>query len=337
MERIDLNEVNSYYFIDFEIISASLKECLVDNDFFPEKLDLLEIKSKIKDEKIIISPNLGDKFIIFICRKNDVKEFIPEILYEFKDKPSLDNFFDGNINPKLLLKDKMKEIYDDSQNNLGIIAFKIIELDKNEIKAKKDVNEDISNLIKIYLYNKDLFNKIASSKTEIIGNEKNFHKCFLINKEYMDSYKNHYLYNKLENKLDEYIKKNNIIQKDSKGNIYSQKNIEIIYELLQKNNILNDYDNLGTYIVDEKLVKINKKTVDEVENLFYYDDFIIVNEDIYKYFFSSFNTNVHEKEFIINSGKIIIFFKEEFFQALVGQSTSDSIIFYLLINFQEIY
>ena len=124
MKRIDLNDVNSYYFIDFEIISASLKECLVDNDFFPKNLELLEIKSKIQDEKIIISPNLRDKFIIKKKKKNDVKEFIPEILYEFKDKPSLDNFFNGNINPKLLLKDKMKEIYDDSQNNLGIIAFK---------------------------------------------------------------------------------------------------------------------------------------------------------------------------------------------------------------------
>ena len=50
LKRIDLNDVNSYYFIDFEIISASLKECLVDNDFFPKNLELLEIKSKIKEE-----------------------------------------------------------------------------------------------------------------------------------------------------------------------------------------------------------------------------------------------------------------------------------------------
>jgi len=331
LKRKDLDEINSFYFFEFDIISVKLKECLVDNDLFPKNLELLEIKCKIKEEKIIISPNFADKFIVFICSKNDANEFIPEILYEFKDKSSLHNFFDENINPKLLLKDKMKEIYINSQKNLGIIAYKIIELDKNEIPVKEEVNEDIYNLIKIYLYYKDLFNNISLSKTEINGNENNLHKCFLINKEYMDSYKKHYLYSKLGNKLDEYIEKNNIIQKDLKGNLYSQENIDIIYDYLQKNNILNDFNDLGVYTLDQNLIKINKKQV-AGENLYYYDDFVIVNEEIYKYFFYSLNINDNEKEYIINSGKIIIFFKKEFFQVLVGKVSSDCIKFYLLIN-----
>ena len=73
--------------------------------------------------------------------------------------------------------------------------------------------EDLLNMIRIYLYNNDLKNKIRISQN--INKESNENiekyifkdKCFLINKEYLDSYKNHYLFTELEKHLDELIKK----------------------------------------------------------------------------------------------------------------------------------
>ncbi len=75
------------------------------------------------------------------------------------------------------------------------------------------------------LFNIDFNNKIYFSnlgtKNEENNNEKYIYndKCFLINKECIDSYKNTNKYDNLEKKLHEYIEKNDEIKQDSKGNL----------------------------------------------------------------------------------------------------------------------
>ena len=198
-------------------------------------------------------------------------------------------------------------------------------------------------MIRIYLYNRDLSNKISLSKEINIKNNENLEKniftkkCFLINKEYIESYKNHYLYSELENLLDEYIQKNETIKKDSNDDIYSSKNIDIIYELLQSNNnIMEKYKSIEHYKInenDKNITTLKKKKLTKDENIDYYDDFIIINEEIYNYYFCSPNNN-NDKLCIINSGRIIIFFEEgEIYQVLIGKLYSDYINLKFLINF----
>ena len=313
-----LNELNIFYFIEFEIISENLKECLIDYNLLPKNLELEEIKYKINEDKIIISPILQNKFFTFICIKNDDKEYITEKLYDFNTKKHLDYFIEGKIEPKIILKDKKCEILDDKNNKLGN-AYEIIKLENNEImlnieeidennegvkeeiNREENKNEDILNMIRIYLYTKDLFNKIELS-TKIAEDKSNFKeyifsdKCFLINKYYMDSYKKQYSYNELEDELNEYIKINkSIIKKDPKGNIYFQENIDIIYKFLENNKNLDNYKKTKGNAFNADFTKLNEKKL--TDKISYNDDFIIVKEEIYQYFF--FNNN-NSKHYIIN-------------------------------------
>ena len=264
LKKEKIKDSDEFYYTDFELISNSLKECLMDYDMLPKDLEIIKTKSIIKNEAIIICPVLSNKYFAFICNKNENDEYQIEILYQFNDEKSLGDHFNKLDNFKLNFENKKIDILDEKGKKLGV-AYEIIEKDKNEIieenkkeNIEKDENEitdeekneiikedeninaeeekdkdknanhpnkdenkaleeikmkdDIINMIKIYLYNKDLLKKIASSKTEIITNEKNEkkenifnEKCFLIDKEEMNLYKNYCLYNELEKYINDNI------------------------------------------------------------------------------------------------------------------------------------
>ena len=270
----NLKENNIFYYTEFEIVSEKLKECLIDYDLFSKSFELVEINCRIKNNKIIISPNFKDKFFALICTKDNKNEYITEIVLNFNDKKNWDNFIKGKISPKLSFKDKKCEIYDDEGNSCGT-SYELIETDKNEILEEIKVKNDILNMIKIYLYNKDLINKISLSKTEK-GDDKikykeyiSSEKCFLINKEQMDLYKEYYLYNELKNEINKYMDKNDKIQKDPKGNIFSYENLLNIYEFLNKNNFFQKYQDKDIYKTNEKMFEIKKTKVPNEEDISY--------------------------------------------------------------------
>ena len=305
---------------------------------------------------------MNEKYIIAIGKFRKELTFNTDIIIEILKK----ELYENNSIEEVIKKEIQTSIQNLTKNNsMGFIdiknknneiigtAYKVSKRDEiiqeklnsNENVEEIKVKEDILNMIKMCLFNIDFNNKIYFSnlgtKNEENNNEKYIYndKCFLINKECIDSYKNTYKYDNLEKKLHEYIEKNDEIKQDSKGNLYSIENINIIYKFLQKNNELEKYKTFNSCSIEKKIIEIKKIKLDKEENIDYYDDFIIVNEDIYKSFSSSFNIihNNNNIQYIINSGKIIIFFEEtNNYQALVGEMINDCIDLNLLINFKNI-
>ena len=114
-------------------------------------------------------------------------------------------------NKKENIEKDENEITDEEKNEIikedeNINAEEEKDKDKNANHPNKDENkaleeikmkDDIINMIKIYLYNKDLLKKIDSSKTEIIDEKEKKEnifneKCFLIDKEEINLYKKYW-------------------------------------------------------------------------------------------------------------------------------------------------
>ena len=187
-------------------------------------------------------------------------------------------------------------------------AYKILGNNENKVICEIKIKEDILNMIRIYIYNKDLLNKYTISKKEIDENKDNYkdiifsEKCFLISKEKMDIYKNYCLYDELEKYLNDNITKITI-KNDSKGSNYSSANIDIAYEFLQNNNFFEKYVNKDSYKIDKEMFDIKKVNISNDINNIYSKDFTIVNEDFFKLNYPAPDISNFEKELIINSGK----------------------------------
>ena len=66
----------------------------------------------------------------FICNINEKGEYLIEILYEFNDKTSLENYFKEANNIRLKYENKNSELIDDQGKKNGI-DYENIEKDKN--------------------------------------------------------------------------------------------------------------------------------------------------------------------------------------------------------------
>ena len=336
VKKVNLQNDNLFHPVDFEIISEKLKECLMDYDFLQNDLELIETKGQIKNGKVILIPNLTDKNFVFIYDKNNMNEYMIEYIYEFNDKEKIENYFNATFLPQLKFENKKCEILDKEGKPLGI-AYEIKKSDENEIIEDIKIKDDILIMIKIYLYNKDLCDKKSLSKHEKedkIENQKEkifIDKCFLIDKEKMDLYKEHCLYEELKNYLNDNSDKFKII-KDSKENIYSSDNINTIYKFLEDTKFLEKYKEKVLYNIDKTMFDIKRTSISDENNninINYYDDYIIVNKDIFQQIYPALDNNKNEFDYIINSGKTIIFFEEEnTFQVIIGN-------FELLINFKN--
>ena len=378
----NLNESQMFSFLEFEIITEKLKECLMDYDLFPKELEIIEIKCLLIDNSIIFFPNLQGKYLAFNCAIKDNNEYLIEVIYDFKDNTTLEKYNDIQTFKKLSFK--TEQILDEEEKLCGKY-YDLLKKDENEIKEdknaksekeiteneninnnedlkEKDKNEvtehinkndnkeinkpiknkgDILNIIKIHLFNKDLSVKILQSNNKIDDNkEKNkqndnifVDKCILINRENIELYKKYYLYNELEKHIND-----TKIEKYSTGNFYSNKNLEIIYESLKKSELFDEYKSKGLFQIDEKMFDIIKSKISKEIDINYYDDFTIIDEDIFKEILSDLKIKNDIKEYIINSGKIIIFFdekEEKNFQVLIGEFNSNSLDLEILINFKD--
>ena len=343
LEKENIEEGNIFYYKEFEIISEKLKYCLMNYDLLPLELELIQVRCKIKNNKIIFYPILPNKYFIFICSKDDKNDYISEILYEFKDLTKLNKYLNTDIKENLMFKDKKCEILS-NEGNLDGTAYQLGKINNNENWEEIKIKDDILNIIKIYLFNKDLDNKINLSKLEIIGDENNSEKnifsdkCFLINLKNFDSYINYYLYGELEKYFNEYIDKNEKgkIQKDSKGNLYLHENINFLYNLFKNSYLFEKYKKLDIFRIEKEMFEIKKSKVPNEDKISYYNNFYIVNEEIYKYYSLTLKSISNERKYIINSGKIIVFFEDDNnYQILFGKVKSNSINFDLLIDLKD--
>ena len=360
LEKLKLNKDNEEisFYKEFFIINKNIKKLF--NNIYKidsEEKYFIPIDFLIKENTNYIFYSLTEKYLINIGKFNEDLIFETNIIIDVENQ----KYGKNNLIEEIIINDvqtfvnnlvdntSMATIDIMNKNNEKVgTAYKIEKIgqeENNDIKPENNtiieemkVKNDIINLIKICLFNIDLYNKIYLSESEISNEQNNFEKkvfigkYFLINREYMDSYKDYYSYSELEKKFYEYIEKNDTIQKDSEGNLFSNENIDIVYDLFTKNEFFEKYKVLETYKnekikTDIKITKINNN-----ENIFYYDDFIVVNEEIYKYFNSSFNIIKYDCECIINSGKIIIFYEEgETYKILIGELLSNCINLNILI------
>ena len=308
-----------YFFTNISLISNEFKELLSLNDLIDTNQELFEVECLIGYNKIIIYSFSPNKNTLIVLNE----EYVTELIFEFVDSIKLENYikiiitkgFD-NIKKELIMKNNISDLLDDNKEVVGK-AYDIISIIKTkELKIK----EDILNMIKIYMFNKDFINKIIKSQNKQNKNEINIFsdKCYLINREYMEKYKEYYLYQDIQKYLDNL--NNNII------------NTEEIFENIQKENFYEDIKNKEPLDMNEININIKPKEKKLNEEIFYFDDFIIVNKDIYDSLIN--NINIIEDnlniQYIINSGKIFLLIKSEeknIYQIIIGEIKNFDIYF----------
>ena len=307
------------YFTDINLISNEFKEFLSINDLFDINQEMIEADCLIGYDKIIIYSFSPYKNILIVLNE----EYLTEFVFVFIDSIKLENYtniiiskgFD-NIQKELLMKDNISDLLDDQKKIVGK-AYDIISINKfKEIKIK----ENVLNLIKIYMFNKDFIsktilslNKQNKSKMNIFNDE-----CYLINREYLEKYKDYYLYQDIQKYL------------DSLNNNYISR-IEEIFERIQKENFYKNIKDKEPLLISDINIKPKEKKINN--EISYLDDFIIVNKDIYNKLTN--NINIIEDnlsiQYIINSGKIFLLIRSEeknTYQIIIGEIKTFNIHFY---------
>ena len=286
------------YYLNFALISKDLNDILIKNELISDKQEIIEIECLFNDNKILIHSLSQNDNCIFIYSKNKEKrEFIIESLIYIEEKEKINHYINylkqKGINiylKELNLKDNKCDILDENKNKIGLFY----QLINNNIKNDKvdnniKIREEILILIKIYLYNKNLYEKIIASKNldNSIFNQKNYNdKCYLINQEYITKYKEHYSYDKIKKYLDDNI---NTIDKDDINNIYEKMAKEEFFKDIEKK------EKLGIKNIKKEGIDF----IDEKNKIKYKNNFIIVNEEIYKLIIKNKDNNDENAEYII--------------------------------------
>ena len=253
-----------------------------------QHIDVIEIECIFINNKIIMNSFNNNRKIVIVISKNEKDEYISELIFEFNDEEKLQNYlkliivkgYDYMIDLLNFKENEKKYEIIDDKNVLYGYAYEIIPLKKKELKIK----EEILNMIRIYLYNKDIMNKIDKSQNKENNDEKNnvhifSEQCFLINKDYLEKYKEYYSYKDIQDYLD---KNNNIL--NNKENIYSKENIDSIYEKIQKEEFFKNYFNKAAIDLDDiqpQNIKKSEIKLEQEQKIIYNDEFIIVNKDFY--------------------------------------------------------
>ena len=185
------------------------------------------------------------------------------------------------------------------------------ENDKNN-RVHKKIKDIIISLISIIKFEYIIENKIQQSllqnneqKKKIISSK---NKYYLINKDFISKYKNLFLYDKLY----DYI-----YDKNEQEDINDSTEEKILNQFKDKFKYLleNKKDDILKLFQDSNIFLLESfQFNDNYETFYYYGNFEIINEMIYKlikyigkkYYNVIFNKNFHEINLIINEGKIIV-------------------------------
>ena len=320
VNKIDLIKEGLYYYKNFEIISNDLYEFLNKKELIPFKEKMIKSKCLYGEHKIILDSSFPEeKKSLIIINMNDNNEFIAEFILYYNISSLIDELINEikhkgykQTFSKLKFKDNEATIFKDNSNNIIGKAYKIIE--KEELKLSREMEEEIFNLIRIYLFNLVLKINIDLSNNHVEGksDSKNIftEECYLINKDWSSEYKKYYLYNELYEYLNDKNIKDKLDLNSTKS--YDDTEIEKIYEEIKNNaNFFKEYYTKEVKIIEEKLIEPNELNIEEpnCRKIKYYGGFTLINSDLKNQLFDNkYKKNLIKCEYIINLGKILIEF-----------------------------
>ena len=287
---------------------------------------MIKTKCLFGDKKIIFYPSLSLVNCLIIANINSKNEFNSELLLYYDNSKDLENHINqikqigyGNIFSNLNFINKEVKILLKENSSEHICTVYDLKKDKTNLVLKKEIEEELFNIIKIYLFNLDLKNKISLSMN-YAGND-NYNSyiktedCYMINKEWMDEYKEYYLYNELSTYLNkEEIKKR--IKPHYKGkNCYNEleENVIRIYdEIKDDEDLFKKYYNLSYKLIDANKLILKEKNLGKKDKnnkeIKYYDEFALINSELKsKLIINKYKKIEGESKFIINMATTIIF------------------------------
>ena len=283
---------NNYFQTDFKIkenIKMIYKEIIEHkekNKITIPETDIIIIKDKEELKSILKKKSLGFINKLFIEHCSFIKQ-------------ELSNITDSSYK---LTNGTLEFIFARKESIFFKCNDNIISYD-NIIENEDETNEDLKQLIKIYIFQKyflDTNNK--NSKENIL-----FKEIVLINKNKLQKYKETFEYEKLKSLLDEIIPSVPEIKKIRYKNISYEdfNNVvldRIISELLKKNKYFID-KNKQNIPKNNKINYFNIKIINKNNKIIeYIDNFEIINNDISEYFI---NQKLIDKKEIIE-GKLIL-------------------------------
>ena len=212
VEKIYLNNKEYYYYKNFEIITNDFFQILNNENLSLKEENMIKTKALFFENKIFFYPFLLKMDNLILANYDNNHEFKSEFIYGFNNSDLLKQYINElKNNPKenkfenIIFHNNEANIFlQSTKEKIGII-YKIIDK-KSLLKLSPIIEEEIYNIIKLYLFNLDLYNYLSLSTEQVstVNYDKYIHveKCYLINKEWMIQYRNYYLYAELYNYLE---------------------------------------------------------------------------------------------------------------------------------------
>ena len=183
---------------------------------------------------------------------------------------------------------------------------KIIEINNNNLSnSNNDLHEYYKKGIEIILLIYEFNQKIKNSLIQNNNHDNIINTCYLVNKEWLNNFKNIYLYNEIH----EYIQNRKINLSEIKTNSESYDNlIKVIYLSFQNEFLINKND---ISLNEKNYINCNLSELSmlgNIDNIYYPNDFYIINKNIYKKLYKNnfINNNIlKENLYIIINNKII--------------------------------
>ena len=324
-QKVNINTYSTSYNISLKHFSINSNKCI----YFANKFVLLNEEiyqlfrgwtwndnyssEYIMGENKIFIINEKEKYIL-VYNIEDNKELNLVLILNFDefDNSVLEQISDIGYNQffnYLLFSNEVSPLFNLEGNKIGT-AYKYTTSKKNY--TNEDINDNIClDLRKIFVLYMN-YQKLESLKT------KSFKEYYLVNKAWIQIYKNYYnldiIYKELEknpgfkkviNRLND-IEENNFIS-DMKV-ILMLKNIPInlLNELIKKEkNFIKKYKNNVEKVPQLAPLEYLDNTK-QINYLFYYNDFELINSKIYKYLFENIDTEIftETKFFVIKTGGV---------------------------------
>ena len=273
-----------YYFYDFLILKEERFYSLTKNlNFFNNN----KFYCMFGDGKIFIFPNYGNSFIIEIGTFNKNWQFIIEFIFDYNSKEIyqknlgslINNGFKDYIDCKLLFcfqNDYVSPIFDE---NYKIVGNAIKYNEKITDYKNYFINKYLKTLVKFYFHNVQLRLLIGSKIFE-------FKKYYLISEDWLNRYKNYFIYDNIAQQL-----QNNQIVKNLKPDdkdLFNEKKLVLLIKSLpiDINIELNKKEKLKEYVNNIQVEpNIDAYTYDYNKYLMYYNKFQIISLEMYDLIF----------------------------------------------------
>ena len=302
-----INSNGFFYFQKFSLVSENTMKYL--KNYINNNYNIIQTWINycyFGDNKIIIANNgvTNNNFSIIVYYLDNSSCLLPEIFFKYNSE----NNFANNLN--LLRENGLEKfcgylMFNNDDKNLDL-ASPIFDMHNKEIGyaykyhpnindySPYIINKDYKTMLKLY------FNYIKFGTQSINNNCGSSY--LLINKEFFKKYKDFYEYQTLKNLLSQ----NNIAKqtvkkfKDNSDYILNDKMLALIIKNLP-NNINKKFNEKSNNIVQTGNT-LEKPKINEISNLgiFYYDEFEIIDNNLYSSIFKKNNIGIYGVCYFVN-------------------------------------